>query len=131
MVAARPETLGAARSLARVKDETERGKLVAAIAEGSLTGEQASARVQHSSDPQPQPGIPRAQAPEEQTLLREVNRLMSTFIRWGKTLDRVSPEAARLFASSLREGLLPAAEELARQAETIAERAEPHEAPHA
>ena len=124
MVAARPDTLGAARSLARFKDETERGKLVAAITDGSLTGEQASARIQQLSDPEPLPSISQSPAYEEQSLLREVNRLMSTFIRWGKTLDRASPEGARLFASYLRNGLLPAAEDLAQKAEAIAEGAE-------
>ena len=125
MVAARPETLGAARSLARVKDQTERGRLVAAITEGSLTGEQASARVQQLSDPEPMLGNAQSQADAEQTLLRDINRLMFTIIRWGKTLERVSPEGARQFASYLRDGLLPAAEDLARKAEAIAAEAEP------
>jgi len=126
MVAARPDTLGAARTLARIKDDTKREQLVAEVMDGSLTGEQARARVLHLIDPEPLPRIPQSLAYVEQTgLLREVNRLMSTFIRWGKTLDRASPEGARLFASYLREGLLPAAEDLARKAEAIADGEEP------
>jgi len=51
---------------------------------------------------------------------------MSTFVRWGKTLDHASPEGARMFATYLRDGLLPAAEDLARKAEAVAEGAESH-----
>ncbi len=126
MVTARPETLGAARTLARIKDDTERGQLVAEVMDGILTGEQAHARVVQLIDPEP-PSIPQPPADaEQQRLLREVNRLMSAFVRWGSILQRASPEEARVFASYLREGLLPAAEDLANKAEAIAEGAKPH-----
>ena len=126
MVAARPDTLGAARTLARIKDDTERRQLVAQVTDGSLTGEQASAYGQRVRDVAPLPSSPPTPSQDEQGLLREVNRLLSVFIRWGTTLDRASPDGARLFASSLRDGLLPAAEDLARKAEAIAEGRESH-----
>ena len=131
MVAARPDTLGAARVLQRLRDPDDRKYLVERVLDGSLTGEIAAREAQalidrrSSNDPgaddSPTPGLtqtPGDTSTEMQRVLgRDANRLMSTMIRWNKVLATATPADARAFATYLREGLLPELEAMLRSAD--------------
>ncbi len=131
MVAARPDTLGAARVLQRLDDPDDRRYLVARVLDGSLTGEtaarEAQALINRSPSSNPSPDVAPTQrltqpssttsAEMQRVLGRDANRLMSTVIRWNKALATATPADERAFAAYLREGLLPELEAVLRSAD--------------
>ena len=130
MVAARPDTLGAARVLQRLRDPDDRKYLVERVLDGTLTGEIAAREAQALINRRPNdpgandsPTLGLTQTPsdtstEMQRILgRDANRLKSTMIRWNKALATATPADARAFAAYLREGLFPELEAILRSAD--------------
>ncbi len=129
MVVERPDTLQAARVLARLPDAAARREIIAGLRDGSLTGEVAVVHARALIDATPaspdQAGhlpVPRGDArPSQRTAIdrilgRDIPRLDSMFIRWSQALDGATPEEADAIAAYIKERLLRRAEAVLRQA---------------
>jgi ParB family chromosome partitioning protein len=129
LVGMRPDTLQAARVLARMPDAAARGELIGGLRTGALTGEVAAARARAqmesltlSADQHPHPMVqldaidPRKGTAIDRILRRDIPRLDSMFIRWSQALDDATPEEAGAIAAYITERLLHRAEILLRQA---------------
>ncbi len=131
MVAERPDTLQAARVLARLPDAAARGEIIAGIRGGALTGEVAAAQARalikttaDSSDQRQELPARRAEARAgegtaiDRILGRDIPRLDSMFIRWSQALDDASPQDAATIAAYIKERLLHRAETMLQKATT-------------
>lgn len=140
LVAQRPDSLKAARNIARLPDPEQRQALIAAVNDGTLTSHEVAERVRELSDAptgsvmpitaasraastfpteEPRPGgHPRSAL--AQILEREVLREDIKFSRWRQALGRAGSDERRAFAAYLRETFLPQAEALLKMAEDSA-----------
>ncbi len=123
MVGERPDTLQAARVLARLPDAAARGEIIAGIRSGSMTGEvaaaQARALINVTGDSSNQTHDLPARRGEvrsgqgtaiDRVLGRDIPRLDSMFERWSRALDDAAPEDATMVAAYIKERLLHHAE---------------------
>jgi ParB family chromosome partitioning protein len=137
LVAQRPDSLKAARNIARVADRAQREELIAAVSEGTITSQEVAERVREltsapglaPSPPPPPTGaasVPGAKDTRSekharsalvQILEQESLREDIKFSRWRQALGRASVEERRAFAAYLRERFLPQAAALLRMAE--------------
>lgn len=136
LVAQRPDSLKAARNIARLTDPAQRKPLIAAVSAGTLTSQEvveqvqalASTPQQPAEKPQASPAIPPLpedkaahQVTRSSAMMRilEQERLREDikFSRWRQALQRATPTERQTFASYLRQNFLPQAEALLRAAE--------------
>ncbi len=137
LVAQRPDSLKAARNIARLPDPAQRQPLIAAISEGSLTSQEVVERVRALTDDSGGAGtsarpvtgpsaanqrvsagpVDRPQSAMARILEQEVLREDIKFSRWRQALSRASAEERKAFASYLHGSFLPQAEALLRLAE--------------
>jgi len=137
LVAQRPDSLKAARNIARLPDPAQRQPLIAAVSEGTLTSQEVVERVRALTDasderapllpsvagvPASGGGVPsreadRAQSAMARILQQEILREDIKFSRWRQALGRASVDEQQAFASYLRETFLPQVEALLHMAE--------------
>jgi ParB family chromosome partitioning protein len=131
LVAERPDSLRAARNIARLPDPEQRQALIAAVSDGTLTSHEVAERVrvlaEGSATNGPQPSPPTAPPVQARAtgqtsalaliLEREIMREDVKFSRWRQALNRAASDERRAFAAYLRERFLPQAEALLRSAE--------------
>ncbi|MBA3947686.1 MAG: ParB/RepB/Spo0J family partition protein [Herpetosiphonaceae bacterium] len=138
LVAQHPDSLKAARNIARLPDRAQRQILIAAVSEGTLTGEAVADRVRDLlADPDKDAPSPasvknssstdrsvsthlseRRQSAIAHILEREILREDIKFSRWRQALARASADEQQAFAAYLREKFLPQAKTLLRLAES-------------
>jgi len=139
LVAQRPDSLKAARNIARLPDPAQRQPLIAAVSEGTLTSQEVAERVRALTDASGEctPSLPSATgatAPGGGTSARQADRSQSAmarileqeilredikFSRWRQALSRAGVDERQAFASYLRENFLPQVETLLRMAEAL------------
>ena len=135
LVAERPDSLRAARNIARLADPAHRQRLIAAVSDGALTSQEVVERVRALTH---DPGEGAAALPPvigEDTVARHAEHSRSAmarildqerlredikFSRWRQALGRASAGERQAFAAYLRQDFLPQAEALLRDAEGLA-----------
>lgn len=137
LVAQRPDSLKAARYIARLPDAEQRQALITAVNDGTLTSHEVAERVRELSNlpseivMSPRPAsratstMPddgarpagHASSALAQILEREILREDIKFSRWRQALGRASRDERRAFATYLRDSFLPQAEALLKMAE--------------
>ncbi|GAC1543612.1 MAG: hypothetical protein NVS2B7_17420 [Herpetosiphon sp.] len=139
LVAQRPDSLKAARNIARLPDKAQRQVLITAVQEGTLTSQEVADRVRVLTDGSGEgepasptlrkpPAIGNAVAvhtPEQRRsamahiLEREVLREDIKFSRWRQALTNANADERRAFAIYLYEKFLPQAQTLLEMAERV------------